>query len=69
MAADEPLPISIMVITAATPMMMPSAVRAARMGLRLSAFSAVRIVRRSLNSLMLPLAAPYWPSTITPSLI
>ena len=36
MALDEPWPISIMAITAATPMMMPSVVRADRMTLRRS---------------------------------
>ena len=41
MAADEPLPISIMAMTAATPMMMPSVVSAARMMLRRRARNAV----------------------------
>ena len=45
MAAEEPAPISIMAMTAATPMTMPSVVSMARIGLRRSAFSAVRIVR------------------------
>jgi len=44
-ACDEPAPISIMAITAPTPMTMPSVVRTARMGFRRSALSAVRIVR------------------------
>ena len=41
MAFDEPLPISIMAITAPTPMTMPRVVNAARMGLRRSARKAV----------------------------
>src|SRR5579862_5758521 len=48
MALDDPLPISIMAMTAATPMTMPSVVRAARMRLRRSAMVAVRQVRRIL---------------------
>ncbi len=41
MAADEPLPISIIAMTAAMPMMIPSVVRIARMTLRLRALVAV----------------------------
>jgi len=44
-AAEEPAPISIMAITAATPIMMPSVVSKARIGLRRRARSAVRMVR------------------------
>ncbi len=44
-ALDEPLPISIMAMTAATPMIMPSVVRAARRTLRRRPFSAVRNIR------------------------
>ena len=40
-AAEEPAPISIMAITAATPITMPSVVKSARIGLRRSAFIAV----------------------------
>jgi hypothetical protein len=39
------LPISIMVITAATPIMMPRVVSAARIGFRRSARKALRMVR------------------------
>ena len=41
MAMDAPLPISIIVITAATPMTMPSIVSIVRMTLRRSALKAV----------------------------
>ena len=47
MALDEPLPISIMAMTAATPMTMPSVVKAARMTLRLRPCSAVRTIHWS----------------------
>ncbi len=45
MAADEPAPISIMAMTAPTPMTIPSVVSSARMGLRMSAIRAVRSTR------------------------
>ncbi len=45
MALDEPRPISIMAMTDATPMMIPSVVRAARMTLRRRPLSAVRSTR------------------------
>ena len=45
MAADEPVPISIMAITAPTPMTMPRVVSRARIGLRPRAVMAVRAVR------------------------
>ena len=45
MAAEEPSPISIMAMTAPTPMTMPSVVSMARIGLRRSAVMAVRTVR------------------------
>ena len=45
MAAEEPAPISIMAMTAPTPMTMPSVVSMARIGLRRSALKAVRAVR------------------------
>ena len=47
MALDEPLPISIMAMTAATPMTMPRVVRAARMMLRRRPCSAVRSIHWS----------------------
>ena len=47
MALEEPLPISIMAMTAATPMTMPSVVRAARMTLRLRPCRAVRTIHWS----------------------
>ena len=45
--ADEPWPISIMAMTAATPMTMPSVVRAERMTLRRSAWRGHAAVRRA----------------------
>jgi len=47
MALAEPLPISIMAMTAATPITMPSVVRAARMMLRLRPCRAVRTIHSS----------------------
>ncbi len=47
MAVEEPCPISIMAMTAATPMMMPRVVRAARRTLRRRPFSAVRSIHWS----------------------
>ncbi len=44
-AVDEPLPISIIVMTAPTPMMMPRVVNTERMTLRRSALTAMRMVR------------------------
>ena len=44
----EPLPISIMVITAAMPITMPRVVSAARVGLRRSAFKATTMVLKML---------------------
>jgi hypothetical protein len=44
-AAEEPVPISIMAMTAPTPMTMPRVVNSARIGLRRSAVMAVRAVR------------------------
>src|SRR5262249_17878790 len=44
-AVEEPLPISIMVMTAPTPMMMPRVVNTDRMTLRRKARTAMRIVR------------------------
>src|SRR4051794_26486665 len=46
-AALEPWPISVMAITAATPMTMPRAVSAERRALRRKARSAVRRMRKS----------------------
>src|SRR6266436_5837581 len=46
-AVDDPWPISVMAITAPTPMMMPSVVRAERMTLRRRARMAVRRMRRN----------------------
>ena len=67
MTAEAPLPISIMAMTAATPMMMPSVVRPARMGLRRRARRAVFMVRRVFMSrTSLGGGAP---STISPSLM
>ena len=43
-AVEEPFPISIMAITAAMPITMPSAVSRARVGLRRSAFNATSMV-------------------------
>ena len=45
MAAEEPAPISIMAMTAPTPMTIPRVVSRARIGLRRSAVKAVRAVR------------------------
>jgi hypothetical protein len=45
MVAEDPAPISIMAMTAATPMTMPRVVSMARRGLRSSALRAVRNVR------------------------
>jgi hypothetical protein len=45
MAAEEPAPISIMAMTAPTPITMPKVVNIARIGLRRNAFIAVRIGR------------------------
>jgi len=45
MAAEEPVPISIMAMTAPTPMTMPRVVSSARIGLRRSAVMAVLAVR------------------------
>ena len=47
MALEEPWPISIMAMTAATPMTMPSVVRAARMTLRRRPCRAVRTIHWS----------------------
>ena len=49
MAVEEPRPISIMAITAATPMMIPRVVRAARRTLRRSPFRAVCSMLRTLT--------------------
>ena len=44
-----PVPIATMTMTAATPMIMPSAVSAVRMAFRLSAFSAtMNVIRRDM---------------------
>ena len=45
MAVEDPLPISIMAMTAATPMMMPRVVNTERMTLRRRACTAIRSVR------------------------
>jgi hypothetical protein len=44
-AEEEPAPISIMAITAPTPMMIPSAVNMARIGFRPNAVIALRTAR------------------------
>jgi hypothetical protein len=44
-AADEPAPISIMAMTAATPITMPKIVSMARIGFRSRAFMALPTVR------------------------
>jgi hypothetical protein len=44
-AAEEPAPISIMAMTAATPITMPRVVSMARMGLRNNPLRAIRKVR------------------------
>jgi hypothetical protein len=45
MAAEDPVPISIMAMTAPTPITMPRVVSNARIGLRRSALKAVHAVR------------------------
>ena len=61
MAVDEPLPISIMAMTAATPMTMPSVVSAARIGLRRRARRAVATVCGRSSWRLLRPAAAGWP--------
>jgi hypothetical protein len=63
---EEPLPISIIAITAATPIIMPNIVRVVRIGLRRMALSAVRSIRIMRNNLIFYF---YQSSVIKPSLM
>ena len=67
MAVDDPRPISIMAMTAATPMMMPSVVRAARMTFRRRPMRAVLSMRLSCTRLLSILAPPSAVVSFTPT--